>query len=159
MRSTGATPSPPSSFFLRSTRSSASWRPAGWAREDFDDSSWPEAPGGFGTRGTPGAVVRTEWRSPDIWIRRAITLPEGDPKTLALSVHHDEGSEIYLNGVLAARFSGFVSDYDEVTISAEARAALHPGKNVLSVHCHQNGGGQYIDIGVVRQEGRPQPAR
>uniref|UniRef100_UPI0013E9CC8E PQQ-dependent sugar dehydrogenase n=1 Tax=Aquisphaera insulae TaxID=2712864 RepID=UPI0013E9CC8E len=87
-------------------------RPAAdWAREDFDDTSWPEAPGGFGTRGTPGAVVRTEWRSRDIWMRREFTLPEGDRGGFTLSVHHDEDAEIHLNGVLAARLRGFISDY------------------------------------------------
>ncbi len=133
--------------------------PAEWMREDFDDSSWSEAPGGFGTRGTPGAVVRTEWRSRDLWLRRSITLPEGDPKALSLSVHHDEDAEIYIDGVVAARLPGFGSDYDEVAISDEARAGLRPGKNLLAVHCHQNGGGQYIDVGIVQQSIRPQAAR
>jgi putative heme-binding domain-containing protein len=138
-------------------REAASWRRtesrpgAEWAREDFDDGSWAEAPGGFGTRGTPGAIVRTEWRSRDIWLRRNVVLPEGDAKALALSVHHDEDAEIYLNGVLAARLPGFVSDYEDVPISEEARAALRPGKNVLAIHCSQTGGGQYIDVGIVQQ--------
>ena len=137
-----------------------SWRrtertpPAEWPREDFDDSSWTEAPGGFGTRGTPGSVVRTDWRSPDIWLRRAITLPDLVGKDLALSIHHDEGAEVYLNGVLAARLGGFVADYDEVPISNEARATLRPGRNLLAVHCHQTGGGQYIDVGLVEVRGR-----
>jgi putative heme-binding domain-containing protein len=130
--------------------------PADWYAEGFDDSSWTEAPGGFGTRETPGAVVRTEWRSPDIWLRRSFTPPTGvNLRALSLSVHHDEDAEIYLNGVLAARLPGFGSDYDQVTISDEARAALRPGKNVLAVHCHQSGGGQYIDVGIVEEKSRP----
>ena len=113
-------------------REPASWRrtevrpSSEWTREDFDDRGWCEAPGGFGTRGPPGATVRTEWRSREIWLRRSFMLPEGDRKALALSVHHDKDAEIYLNGVLAARLTGFVSDYEEIPISEQARTACGP---------------------------------
>jgi hypothetical protein len=122
---------------------------ADWFQPSFDDASWTEAPGGFGTRGTPGAVVGTEWKSPDIWLRRTFTLPGGDPSKLLLLVHHDEDAEVYLNGVLAARMSGYISEYDELSISDQARAALRPGgQNLIAVHCHQTRGGQYIDAGL-----------
>jgi hypothetical protein len=120
-----------------------------WQKPAFDHSSWMEGPGGFGTKGTPGAVVRTEWKTADIWIRRDFTMPEGKYPNLALYVHHDEDAEIYINGVLAAKVKGFVTDYGEVAIRKEARAALKPGKNSFAVHCHQTTGGQYIDIGLV----------
>jgi hypothetical protein len=120
-----------------------------WSQADFDDSGWKEGPGGFGTRGTPGGVVRTEWKTSDIWIRRTIELPQGPLAGLYLRIHHDEDAEVYLNGVLAARVRGFVTDYLEVPIRAEARATLKPGKNRLAVHCKQTAGGQYIDVGLV----------
>ena len=128
-----------------------------WTRPDFDDKGWREAQGGFGTRGTPGSTVRTEWRSPDIWLRREVTLAEGDPGSLSLAVHHDEDTEIYLNGILAARLPGYVSDYEEIPISPEALAGMKPGRNLIAVHCHQNGGGQYIDVGLVQQPSRKRP--
>jgi hypothetical protein len=123
----------------------------GWEKPGFDASAWKSGPGGFGTRGTPGAVVRTEWNSPDIWIRREVDLPENaaalkDPHLL---VHHDEDAEVYVNGVLAARLGGYTSDYEEVELSRDARAALKPGKNTIAAHVKQTSGGQYIDVGVV----------
>jgi hypothetical protein len=121
----------------------------GWIKPDFDDRPWKAGPGGFGTSGTPGAVVRTEWKTGDIWLRRAITLPDGPFTHLHLQVHHDDDAEIYLNGVLAAKLSGYTTDYQEVPLSEEARQALRPGGNVLAVHCKQTGGGQYIDVGLV----------
>jgi hypothetical protein len=123
--------------------------PDGWQQPGFRDASWQAGPGGFGTRGTPGAVVRTEWSSPDIWMRRSIALPEGDTSRLLFLVHHDENAEIYLNGILAARLDGYSTEYEDLPIAAEARAALRPGgPNVLAVHCHQTRGGQYIDVGL-----------
>ncbi|MCX5638403.1 MAG: beta galactosidase jelly roll domain-containing protein [Planctomycetota bacterium] len=121
----------------------------GWEREDFDDSSWQKGAGGFGTKGTPGAVVRTEWNTPDIWIRRTFELKDKKFDKLYLSIHHDEDAEIYINGELAAKMSGFTSNYVRAAISEKARAALKVGSNCLAVHCHQTAGGQYIDVGIV----------
>jgi len=47
----------------------------GWAAPGFDDSGWPRGPGGFGTKITPNSVVRTEWKTPAIWLRRTFELP------------------------------------------------------------------------------------
>jgi len=118
-----------------------------WFKPDFNASSWKEGIGGFGTRRTPGAVVRTVWDTPNIWLRRTFEVPENAPRELHLLLHHDEDAEIYLNGVLAAKVNGFVTDYEEVAIDPKALEMLKPGKNTIAVHCKQTGGGQYIDVG------------
>lgn len=124
--------------------------PPRWFAPDFDDSAWRTGPGGFGAAGTPGAVVRTEWRSGDIWLRRAFELEQGArTREAQLLIHHDEDAEVYLNGVLAAKLTGYTTDYVTVPIRPAARSALRAGSNLLAVHCQQTGGGQYIDVGLV----------
>jgi Domain of unknown function (DUF1793) len=122
-----------------------------WASPGFDASGWAEAPGGFGTAMTPGTAgaLRTEWKGPDIWLRREFTMPEGNFADLQLDCFHDEGAEIFLNGIAAARVTGFTTDYETIPISTDARASLKPGRNIMAIHCHQTGGGQYIDAGLV----------
>lgn len=120
-----------------------------WIRPDFDASAWWEGFGGFATEGTPGAYPHTVWKTSDIWLRREFTLAANEAAGLKLHVYHDEDATIYLNGVLAAKLPGYIADYDEVDISAEAAAALRPGKNVIAVHCHQTTGGQGIDVGIL----------
>jgi hypothetical protein len=122
---------------------------AGWMKPDFDDSSWKTGKSGFGTSGTPGALVGTTWNTADIWLRREFELPDRPYSNLHLWIHHDEDADVYINGVLALRTSGYITAYELMPMTAAARAALKPGKNLLAVHCHQTTGGQYIDVGVV----------
>jgi hypothetical protein len=125
---------------------------ADWFKPGFDDAAWKPGRSGFGTRGTPGTVVRTDWNTPRIWLRRTFELPAGfssKGKDYQLVVHHDEDAEIYLNGELVTQLPGFESDYVTLALSPKAVAALRAGVNTLAVHCRQTTGGQYIDVGLT----------
>lgn len=121
----------------------------GWEKSGFDDASWKSAPGGFGEKSTPGSVVRTEWKSNNIWLRRTIELKQAPTGDLRFYVHHDEDCEIYLNGVLAAKMTGWTTEYRSFRMTPDSIATLKPGANTLAVHCKQTGGGQYIDVGLM----------
>jgi len=139
-----------------------SWRytmimPAsGWYTTNYSDASWAVGLGGFGTDGTPGAVVRTVWKTDDVWLRRTFSPGALTPEQvgrLAFSVHHDEDVEIYLNGAKVYSATGFVGTYQRVPFNAAARHALVPGQeNVLAVHCHQTTGGQFVDVGIDERD-------
>ena len=122
---------------------------AGWFKPGFDGSGWKTGPGGFGTKTTPGAVVGTVWNTADIWLRREVTIPEGDYTHLGLRIHHDEDAQVYINGVKAADLKQYVVEYQVRPLNEKGRAAIKPGKAVLAVHCRQTNGGQFIDFGLV----------
>jgi hypothetical protein len=122
----------------------------GWMSPDFNDSAWKQGESGFGTAGTPGAVIGTVWNTDDIWLRREVNLPAQDYSELQAWLHHDEDAEVYINGVLALKAGGFISGYDVFPLTPRGQAALKPGKNLIAIHCHQTNGGQYVDLGFVR---------
>jgi len=129
-----------------------------WFAADFDDASWQTGPGGFGTEGTPGAVVGTRWDGKDIWLRRTFnldSLPEGK---LFLKIHHDEDAEVYLNGQLVAKRRGYRGGYGLVPLDVDGPSPLRQGENHLAVHCRQTQGGQFVDVGLVAVSDEPEAA-
>lgn len=124
-----------------------------WMTPTFDADKWKVAPGGFGMPDTPNSRVFTEWKTDDIWMRKTITLNEL-PKQPAILVHHDEDTEVYINGQEVIKLSGYVTDYKVVPLS-EATKALKTGENLLAVHCHQTGGGQFIDVHLISADQVP----
>ena len=141
------------------------WRYTTRARGRLDSSpasttsAGSEGPGGFGTAGTPGHPRGTDagTRPTSGSAARSPCPPSIDAVRVQLALYHDEDAEVYVDGILAAREPGYVDDYQTVEIAQAARALLKPGARVvLAVHCHQTGGGQGIDVGLVDvQEVRP----
>lgn len=127
-----------------------------WNQANFDDSNWKTGPGGFGSRQTPDAPVKTVWNSADIWLRRSIKVSELPKGRIALRLWHDEDAEVYINGQLVAELSGYTTGYELLDIKRE----LVPlGDSVVSIHCHQSTGGQFIDFGIVAIEESGIPAK
>lgn len=136
-----------------SQQSAQTWRyatnqpPADWFKPGFEDSGWLQGKGGFGSPGTPGAVIGTEWRTSEIWLRRHFRVETIAAGLTARKLHYDEDAEIYLNGQRVAAFTGYATAYSTLLNEAVAKA-LVMGDNRLAVHCHNTAGGQFIDVGL-----------
>ena len=124
-----------------------------WMTSGFSDTAWSSGLGAFGTIGAP----RTVWNSADIWLRRTFnpgTLTPSQLPNLRFSVFHDEDTEIYINGVLAASIGGYNSNYAFFPLTtAGQNAIVSNATNVLAVHCRQTSGGQFIDVGLSLLQG------
>ena len=130
----------------------------GWQEEiEYDLTSWKSGKGGFGTEGTPGAKIGTEWNTKDIWLRRTFDLDrELKGRKLAFDIHHDEDVQIYINGIRVARMKDRLKDYERLILTDQFLKALKPGTNVIALQCLQTEGGQYIDLGLYDfTEARP----
>ena len=118
-------------------------------KPEFSSATWKEGRGGFGSAGTPGALIGTTWHTQNIWLRREFALNGSSGKDIQLALHHDEDAEVFVNGILALKVDGYTSDYDLFDLNPAARASLKPSGNLLAIHCRQTAGGQYIDAGLV----------
>jgi hypothetical protein len=121
--------------------------PAGdWYQTAWDDSQWERGPGGFGTEGTPGAIVRTRWDDKEIWLRRTFELDEV-PASPQLALYHDDDCTVYVNGQSVAEVPGYTTSY--VLVPLKDPGVLKRGTNLIAIHCRQGSGGQGIDAGIV----------
>lgn len=128
-----------------------------WIGRHFDPVGWTLARGGFGTKGTPGTngLIGTEWKSPGIWLRRTIELSAKDPVPTHITIHHDEGAEVWIDAKQVCTLTGYTTGYIRVPIPEEIRALLTPGNHTLAVHCAQTSGGQFIDVGLCAVTKQP----
>lgn len=127
-----------------------------WFKEGFDDSAWKEGVAGFGAGDPPNTFIRTPWNTNDIYLRRSFNLKnmlKENISNIKLWVYHDEDCDIYINGVLAAQTTGYISNYKLLDISEEAQRAIRiEENNLIAVKCKQSWGGQYIDVGLTVEE-------
>ena len=122
---------------------------SGWEKASFDDKSWKEGKGGFGTRQTPNSKVGTVWSTGDIWLRRSFNFSGKPQGNLVLRIFHDEDATVFLNGMEIARLAGHNGNYSLIDLPADAASLLKPGANLLAIHVKQTKGGQFIDAGLL----------
>ncbi len=121
---------------------------ANWADAKFDDSRWQIGKGRY-TNENP-RVVHTAWPqgTPDIWVRREVTL-DTIPAAIKLLVFHDDDVEVYINGILAVQQKNYTTGFMMFDILPAAKKALKKGKNIIAMHCNSTKGGQHLDVGIV----------
>ncbi len=55
-------------------------------------------------KGTPNAIVNTKWSSSDIWMVKDVEVDSTNLADLQWLIHHDEDTEVYVNGNLLQVF-------------------------------------------------------
>ena len=121
-----------------------------WTSRSFNDSSWALEKAAWGTAGEyPN--VNNSWTSTnsDIYVRRTVTLTADDlKKDLWIQFSHDDVFELYVNGTQVISTGETWLQGETHQLTAQEKAKLVVGDNVLAAHCHNTSGGAYIDFGL-----------
>lgn len=123
-----------------------------WYEENFNDNTWQQGSGAFGTTDMPH--LGTEWNTEDIWIRRTFELTEKDLKNkkMFLVYSHDDVFELYINGNLVVNTGLSWNNNVVVPLNSQAVKSLEAGSNLIAAHCHNTSGGAYVDFGIYVEE-------
>ena len=123
-----------------------------WEKTTFDDSSWKTEKAAWGTA-DEYPRVKTSWTATnsDIYIRRPFTLTAADlQEDLWVMFSHDDVFELYINGTRVVSTGETWLQGERQQLTAEQKALLHEGENLIAAHCHNTSGGAYVDFGLFR---------
>lgn len=125
---------------------------SGWEKPNFVATDWKTGTAPFGNESdNHPAKPKTAWLK-EIWLRRTFALTTTKFENLMLYLSHNDGVEVYLNGVKAYDNGGGAADYQTQSISPEALATLKSGPNLLAVHCTNPQGNAFVDVGLVDEK-------
>jgi len=120
----------------------------GWRRGELGASA-RAGRGGFGNKDGFGAVVGTPWTSSDLYLARTFEWDGAPFERALLVVHYDNATTVCVNGGELLRREGWNDRYEPIDVTERASALLRRGRNVIAVHVHQDGGGQYFDAALL----------
>lgn len=127
-----------------------------WINPKFDDSSWPEAKGAFGTTNNE-PTAKTHWPSEHIWVRRTFNLNSDlSGKNVYLEYTHDDGAIFYINGLLAFNTGNTCHKNALLKLSPEIVKTLVKGKNIITAYCHNPVANGLLDFGLLIEKDKQQ---
>lgn len=119
-----------------------------WTQPGYDDRGWKTGKSGFG-RGLSQVTARTRWSTAEIWIRLDVEVPAEGIGRASLRFFHDDDVEIFVNGEPLLTRQGYTVEYEDIALAPDQVALFRPGRNVLAIHCRNESGPQYVDLGIT----------
>jgi hypothetical protein len=124
-----------------------------WSDAGFNDASWKDGQGGFGTPGHQDS--NTEWTNESIWVRREFVMPEvAEGSDIYLIYSHDDDFELYLNGEEIVNTGNRARR--EVVLKVDKEMLNMGSENTIAAHCLDRGGLAYVDFGIFTDSDQEQ---
>lgn len=120
----------------------------GWDTVAFDDTSWMQGYGAFGTEG--GQNVKTPWNTKRLWIRREVSFDPSLVKSRQLFVRYsyNDGMQLLINGKELVRTGTKARNDVKVQIPDSILETMKDGKALFAARCVNWGGTSFADFGL-----------
>lgn len=120
----------------------------GWDTVAFDDTSWMQGYGAFGTEG--GQNVKTPWNTKRLWIRREASFDPSIVKSRQLFVRYsyNDGMQLLINGKELVRTGTKARNDVKVQIPDSILETMKDGKALFAARCVNWGGTSFADFGL-----------
>jgi hypothetical protein len=132
------------SYFSKFTETAP---PGNWNQSDFSDASWKTGKGPFGDN---ESLVKTSWKTDNLWVRRHFKISSTKLSNLYLKLQHDDNVEVYINGREVFKTKGWTGKFIYIPL-AGAVSYLKQGDNILAIHVANTAGGSWLDAGIVQE--------
>ncbi|RYY20961.1 MAG: glycoside hydrolase [Chitinophagaceae bacterium] len=106
-----------------------------WQHSALPSEGWKQGRSGFAAEYTKGSTTRdkkTEWKTPEIWLRRDFNYNKNQHGNLALRLNHSGASQVWLNGRIIYDSTG--SRYVALNLDPAETALLRNGRNSIAVY-------------------------
>ncbi|HUC83616.1 MAG TPA: tetratricopeptide repeat protein, partial [Candidatus Acidoferrales bacterium] len=130
--------------------------PSDWASPDFSDTGWQSAPALSGRTNYVPHSERAITPRTNLWLRTSFELSRMPSAKLVCRLNRNQDAQVFLNGVPVAPVADWSDTEVLLSCSAAAQAALHPGRNVLAMHCEVADGGAPVGASLYMM---PDPNR
>lgn len=128
-------------------------KPSGdWTSLKYNDSSWKEAEGAFGTT-VNEPIAKTDWSTPEIWVRRTFDLDQDlTGHKVYLEFCNDDDAIFYVNGIEVHNTGAVCHKNEVVKLPDEAVATLKKGHNIITAECKNPVANGLLDFGLLVQK-------
>jgi len=128
-------------------------KPAGdWKSLNYNDSSWKEDEGAFGTK-INEPTAKTDWTTENIWVRRTFELDESlQGRNVFLEYCNDDDAFFYVNGIEVHSTGPVCNKNATVKLPEEAVMTLKKGMNIITASCRNPVGNGLLDFGLLVQK-------
>ena len=103
----------------------------------------------FGSKGGFEALIGTPWKSKELYLMRTFDFDGAQIDSARLVMHYDNAVELRVNGELFFGTVGWNDGYEPFDVTGRAKALLKKGSNTITVHVHQDSGGQFFDAALL----------
>lgn len=115
-----------------------------WLNENLDDKGWPIGLAPFGNH----SENRTALKTPGIYFRQTFDYDGSILKNGAVVIRINNNAEIFINGLQILAIER-AEECRLSIVTEQMQKVLKKGLNILAVHSHEGGQGQWIDLAIL----------